>query len=636
MSGNYHIHEMRHYLVHLLGCSPGLLDDVEPPVHLRSPEELRAWAQRLPQNQLVETCAQCVRLSFQSLGRNQQETLQVLQSVVFLPSEWDLDDVCALMHEHPGGLSGEERRGIDGHLEELIRRGLIVPGKGSQRRLVPFPVRFSLQGKEPLFPFDWELTRRRLVMYFAERARIESGFDPSLRFSWRLANMLFAFYAAVEWLEDDCGGNVRELARETAVVPIARDLAQALADFGRALGFLVSSRRSEQAWRSLWGSVVGAHALQRWDLEGDLYRLLGHYYRQLERWADAAECLENSRLLFLRVADAKKACLMGSALALTLREQGLYDEALEEFERAWTFAGEHNLNAEKISIANCAGEICLQADQPGRARQWFLRGWHVECPEAQRAERAELCNNVGRALRDEGQLDEALQWFFEALRLSREPGIRTAEATAYAEIARVWELRGNPADAIVWLERAYALRKELADEPAQAALLCDLARCARLDHRMADALEYAGRGKVLARRHSLNRIAGEIYLELAEQAIARGDESVATEAFLNAQDRLAAIAPAPQLARIHFRLALILYKRTAILEAATNFLVAQALARHAHLTPMIKELDGWMPTLESDLGAESFFNLVEHITDKWEHGDLGARFQSPQRPKSNP
>lgn len=631
---NYHIHEMRHYLAHLLRRRPDLREVLEGKPKHATEEEFQEWTQNLPHASLVEICAKCVLYSLEKLEQEDSVAYRILLCIVFLPSEWDVEDACHLAFDPDKAADPSVRQKAMPCIENLLERGLLVPGKAALHYVIPFPVRYSLQDVKAMDSFDWEDPRRRLVAYFAQRAREEALLDPSMHFSWRLPNMLFAFYAAADWFEESAGEPLLDLLHKEREFDAPAELAEALADFGKALGAISARRRSEHAWRTLLAAALGARILGRQELEADLFRLLGHYFRQSERWTEALSSLERARKLYLHCAQFQNACLMSSALALTKRAQGRTDEALLEFERAWTLAAEHNMESERLSIANCAGELCLQSSLFPNARQWFMRGWAAVQSSKQSMARAEVCINLGRAHRAEERLEEAFKWFTEGLRISREEASRPAQAAAYAEIALVWELRGDPSAAIQWFERALSLRCDLSDEPAQAEILCNLARCARLDHRMAEALEYANRSKALARRHALARVTGEVQLELAELALARGNDQDATEAFLGALERLHSISTAKKLGQIHYRLALVLYRRGAVQDAAMHMLVAQALARRAANSPLLAEIDPWVAVLAENLGIPRFNALVDRITDQWEVGGLGDRFQSPPSGKA--
>lgn len=630
MANQYYIHQMRHYVAHLLRCQPDLMGTLPPEVRPQAFQELDEWSSRIPHRELVRVCLGLVQEAAQDLEFVLPLAYDVLRTMVTLPGEWDLDDALAITIsvsplDQPGS-----RDDMILALDELLQRGLIVSGKEALRYVVPFPVRFCLKEREVFGPVDREALRDRVADYFSARAIEEEKLDPTFRGSWRLTNLLHGFKSSVEWLEEARGeslqltGQDEERMEGLLSAPLPRILARSLVNFGRSLGPTVARRRSDHGWRWLMGGVLGARALGLVALEADLYRFLGHYFRQSGQFLEAVECLERSRRLYLRVPDPNQACLMSTALALTRKDEGSPEESLTEFEHAWGLACEHSLDSEKIPIANCAGELCLQNRHPVLAREWFMRGWKLAEEEGSIGDHAELCTNIGRALREEGRSDEALQWFSEALKRSRQSLNRPAQATAYREIAGLWEHKGDAGAAIVWLEHALAQRKDLSDGPGQAETLRDLARCARLNHRLADALDYALRARALARRHGLPLIDGEIFLELAELAVARGDDRAATEGFVGALDRLAAAAPASDLGRIHFRLALILYRRGVVEESARHMLAAQALARHAQTPEMLEEIDPWLGVLADQLESGRFELLVDRVTELWETGGLGG------------
>jgi len=631
MANQYSIHQMRHYVAHLLRSQPDLLGLLSPSDRPPAFQDLEDWSAQLPHRDLARICLHLVKEAVQDLEYILPLAFDILRAMVPLPGEWDLDDALALTVSPTHVDKPVFRDEVILALEELLHRGLLVSGREALRFVVPFPVRFCLKEREVFKPEDPANLRERMVSYFARRAVEEEKTDSTFRGSWRLTNLLYGFKTAVDWLEELQGETITRLAGEGHAEALPVPLARSLAEFGQSLGATVARRRSDQGWRWLMGAVVGAQALQMHRLEADLFRYLGHYFRQTEQLADALECLDRARRRYLRLPDPQQACLMSSALALTRRDQGDTKEALKEFEHAWMLACEYGLDGEKVSVANCAGSLCLQQGDSERARVWFLRGWKLAEEGSVQGDFAELCTNIGRSLRVEGRFDEALHWFSESLKRGRKDLNRPAQAAAYAEIARLWEEKGDPGSAVAWLEQALSLRRDLSDGPGQAAVLRDLARCARLNHRFADAQDYALRARALARRHGLAEIDGEVFLEIAELAVARSDDPAATEGFVGALDRLGSVAPAPFLARIHFRLALILYRRGVVEESARHMLSAQALARHAQAPELLDEIDPWLGILADQLDSDRFDILVERVTELWETGGLGGR--NPESPR---
>ncbi len=589
-------------------------------------QDLEAWSGHLPHRRLVRICLRLVGETMEDLECALPLAHDALRVLVALPGEWDLDDAMSLVALYIDD-PPVSRDDMVYALDELIRRGVLVNGKESLRFVVPFPVRFCLKEHDIPGPEDQDIVRDRIVRHFSTKSVEEQEQDATFRSSWRLTNLLHAFRAAVEWLEEICGESVTQLGREPETEPVPRELAKALSDFGRALGPVVAKRKSDHGARWLLGAVVGARILELPGLEGDLFRFLGRYYRQNSQYEQAVECLDRARRLYLKIPDPYQACLMSSALALTHRDRGEAPEASREFELAWTLACEHGLESEKISIANCAGDLWLQREDPAKARDWFLRGWDTAQRSGNLSDQAELCNNLGRSLRASGRLDEALRWHFDALRISQKELNRPAQATAYAEIAHLWEEKQDPSAAVQWLERALAMRRDLSDASGQASLLRDLARCARANQQYADALDYATRARTLARRHGLGEMEGEICLELAELAVLRSDDAAATQSFVGALEHLGPTAGASTLAPIHFRLALILYRRGSIQESARHMLAAQALGRHGQMTGLLEEINPWLTVLTDQLEPARFESLVEQVTDLWETGELGGRNQ---------
>jgi len=669
---NMQIHQFRHFLCHLARRQPGLMDLLDPENRLLAAEDLDSWAANLPRARLVEICRDWIQETLRVLQDSDPEAHHLFACVAHLQGEWDIEDAAALSaHDAtatPAAPPPPLLALIPPRIETLRRLGLLIGGRGALRFIVPFPVAFCLEGAPLGGAPEEQALRRRAIMHFSSLLARQPDEDFPARYSWRMTNLLQAFAWSVALLEDQCGEPVEEIPRSEIPPPPPEELARALAEFGAALGPAVARRRSDQSWRLLLGAAIGARALSRHDIEADMLRLLGHHFRQMNQGAEAIEYLERARRLYLREPNPRMACLTACALALTWRDADSPENALREFENAWTLACEHRLDGEKLAIANCAGAICLKEEQPTAARRWFLRGWHaagegkstetagelgevetsffssassISSAAAEAAapglgDLAELANHIGMALRSENRLDEALRWFSEGLRLSRLERSRIAEAAACAEIAAVWEARGDFDGAINWLEEALGVRRDLSDWPGQAALLCRLARCARLSRRMSDAQRYAAQARGLARRHGLAALSGEVHIELAEQALDAGNDSAATQAFLEALERLHPSAPAHQLATIHHRLALVLYRRQALSDAAFHFLAAQGLARHAGLASLLKELTPWLDALAVELGQEAFDQLVERVTELWESGGLGGQPRSALRPFPTP
>ncbi len=120
----YQLHQLRHYVCHLLKLQPGLRDLLPASLAPREGEAPNEWISRLPKQRVLEICREWVFETLETLKAGQPETHPLFYLLAALPGEWDLTDAQALLRATRRMAGGGEvadpaRKEVERHLALL-------------------------------------------------------------------------------------------------------------------------------------------------------------------------------------------------------------------------------------------------------------------------------------------------------------------------------------------------------------------------------------------------------------------------------------------------------------------------------------------------------------------------------------
>jgi len=213
-------------------------------------------------------------------------------------------------------------------------------------------------------------------------------------------------------------------------------------------------------------------------------------------------------------------------LGISLKKTGQVDEAIEEFEKARTIAGEiGDLYAGSFPL----GSLALIHYDAGRwelAHQFFLQLLNISEQTGDMTSRARTLLNLGNIFHQVGIFYQAENYFDESLAARRRMGHRSGEAIVLHHLAHVDVERGEYSRATDRLADAMVIHQEIGDKRGEARALSVLARVHNLAGRHKVALDCANQAVDSERRGSLAPHLIEARLEAFIARLGLGEDSV--------------------------------------------------------------------------------------------------------------
>ena len=213
----------------------------------------------------------------------------------------------------------------------------------------------------------------------------------------------------------------RAAGKPAQAMPAYQRVLQLAPGYGAAeielAGVYWQAGRSEDAIRTLNGTLAAGRFANDTEALGTIHSILGNAYRDTARIEEARSHLTQSLDYRRRAGDRRGQVVTLTNLASVHSQAGAVDEAL---------------GAEKEALA-------IARDMRDRTRESFV------------------LNNMGLTYSAAGRLDEALASFRASLQIERERGAASEIANRLDKVADAYRLLGRYDDALVYLEQAKAL-----------------------------------------------------------------------------------------------------------------------------------------------------------------------------------
>lgn len=620
------IHRLDEFLSRMAARQPDLLTLL--PEYER-PEQgiaLHEWVLSLPQRRLMEICSAWVLESMRRLRETTPLTNVLLRGCLHFSGEFDAADAAAVSIGElspPGDPRWEEIRIA---LSRAVRAGVLIHLRREDRYCIPFPVRLSFEGVDFLNPLERDSMRLRMIHRFAELAtKLREDPDLGSPKYWRFANMLTAYEFAVDMMEELLGIESSDWAAEMNMVgEPPKIIAEPLVHLGKFLGRALVTRQSSSGARLLAASVLSARAINDAASEGEALDMLAQFYFRRGEYRQSTAVYRTAAILHLSMGDDHGVVIAMSAMALSYRDMGETNAAIDRFLRACRFSRRRGLIEQEIDTANCAVVMMIAR---GRLRETIALIQRVIDSHRRSTQRhpafAELLVQYAIALRESQRPAESRDWLLSALSIARSFLHRPVEARCYLELGRLSVSLREVDESKRWLNRAKEGFLEMSHYGGLAETYLTIHQARPLLNpgttdealliRVMKAAQKAGDMDILA----------ESWRERGLLAAHREDETLALTYFhqeLRVRRRTRNVAA---LVDGHLRMALLYMRQDSYLAAGTEALRAQAIARaRLETTEYPQQLDDVFGAILRELSAEQFNYLVDEVSEELETGTL--------------
>jgi CHAT domain-containing protein/Tfp pilus assembly protein PilF len=248
-------------------------------------------------------------------------------------------------------------------------------------------------------------------------------------------------------------------------------------------------------------------------LTGSIHDLMGDHRDALASYQTAVPMFDE--------ANQRTALLVQNEMGITLKNLGLYQDALDHYARALdgqTKAGD--LYGQGVTLLNTGVAYSLLG-QDDRALGAFERALALAKQVGDRRGQTIAVGNLGDLLFDRGDDRRALQYFEQQLALTRELGNRNEEANAHTSIGDVLSWRGDAAGARDHYNTALAIQRQIGARRREGMTLQALAVTALQQNAAGEADGFARQALALAQSTDSPDLEWRARLSLARAARAR-------------------------------------------------------------------------------------------------------------------
>jgi tetratricopeptide (TPR) repeat protein len=212
--------------------------------------------------------------------------------------------------------------------------------------------------------------------------------------------------------------------------------------------------KAETALESAFEALGLANRLEEPGLIASALGLIGHLYQDLGDYAQALKYQEGAlESLGPEVEPGRRALLL-IRLATAYFRTGRYDESGSMYEEAFEIYTSLDYQPGMADALSGLGIVAFYKFRFREALDYYEQAQRIDERLGNRIALARHAVNMGNALRVLGERDRALEQYHRAAAINEEVGLGGYAGQALTGIARTLNEQGRPEEALEWLERS--------------------------------------------------------------------------------------------------------------------------------------------------------------------------------------